>query len=122
MKFTKLAVVLSLVVLAGCSTIFKGTDQVLTITSEPDGADVRVDGKLVGQTPVSYKAPKNKVDSIRIEKDGYKPEVFAVEKKYDTFTLLSTFWDLSTTDLISGAAYEYQPSAFHYKLRKEDKK
>jgi hypothetical protein len=118
----KLTMALLVVLFSGCSTVFHGTDQVLTFTTEPDGADVRVDGKLVGQTPISYKAPKNKVDSVRIDKEGYKPEVFAVEKKFDNLTFLSTFWDLSTTDLVSGAAYEYQPSSFHYKLRKEEKK
>ncbi len=123
MKIAKLiATVLAAIAMTGCATVFHGTDQVLTFTTEPDGADIRVDGKLIGQSPVSYKAPKNKVDSVRIDKEGYKPEVFAVDKKFDNITFLSIFWDLSTTDLVSGAAYEYQPSSFHFKLRKEDKK
>lgn len=111
----------TLLLLTGCATIFKGTDQVLTITSDPDGATVRIDGKPVGVTPLSTKVKKNSVDSIMIEKEGFRTETMPLDKKFDGITLLSTFWDLSTTDLVSGAAYEYQPSTYHFKMKKDAK-
>lgn len=111
----------TMLLMTGCASVFKGQDQILTFTSEPDGATVRIDGKVVGQTPVSTKVKKSSVDSISIEKDGFKTETMAPEKRFDNIAFLNIFWDLSTTDLISGAAYEYQPSNFHYKLKKDSK-
>jgi hypothetical protein len=111
----------SMLLMTGCASVFKGQDQVLSFSSEPDGATVRIDGKVVGQTPMSTKVKKSSVDSISIEKDGFKTETMAPEKRFDNVAFLNIFWDLSTTDLITGAAYEYQPSNFHYKLKKETK-
>lgn len=111
----------SMLLLSGCATVFKGSDQVLTITSDPDGATVRIDGKPVGVTPLSTKVKKNSADSIMIEKDGYRTETMPLDKKYDGIALLNIFWDLSTTDFITGAAYEYQPSTYHFKMKKEAK-
>ena len=111
----------SMLLMTGCASVFKGQDQVLSFSSEPDGATVRIDGKVVGQTPMSTKVRKSSVDSISIEKDGFKTETMAPEKRFDNVAFLNIFWDLSTTDLITGAAYEYQPSNFHYKLKKETK-
>jgi len=111
----------SMLIMTGCASVFKGQDQILSFSSEPDGATVRIDGKVVGQTPMSTKVKKSSVDSISIEKDGFKTETMAPEKRFDNVAFLNIFWDFSTTDLITGAAYEYQPSNFHYKLKKETK-
>lgn len=111
----------ALLLLTGCASVFKGTDQVLTITSDPDGATVRIDGKPVGVTPLSTKVKKNSADSIMIEKDGFRTETMPLEKKFDGVTLLSIFWDLGTTDFVTGAAYEYQPSTYHFKMKKDAK-
>ena len=111
----------TMLLMTGCASVFKGQDQILSFTSEPDGATVRIDGKVVGQTPMSTKVKKSSVDSISIEKDGFKTETMAPEKRFDNVAFLNIFWDLSTTDLITGAAYEYQPSNFHYKLKKDAK-
>jgi hypothetical protein len=111
----------SMLLMTGCASVFKGQDQVLSFTSEPEGATVRIDGKVVGQTPMSTKVKKSSVDSISVEKDGFRTETMAPEKRFDNVAFLNIFWDLSTTDLITGAAYEYQPSNFHYKLKKDTK-
>jgi hypothetical protein len=111
----------ALMLMTGCATVFKGTDQVLTITSDPDGATVRIDGKPVGVTPLSTKVKKNSADSIMIEKDGFRTETMPLDKKFDGVTLLSIFWDLGTTDFVTGAAYEYQPSTYHFKMKKDAK-
>jgi hypothetical protein len=111
----------ALMLMTGCATVFKGTDQVLTITSDPDGATVRIDGKPVGVTPLSTKVKKNSADSMMIEKDGFRTETMPLDKKFDGVTLLSFFWDLGTTDFVTGAAYEYQPSTYHFKMKKDAK-
>lgn len=104
----------------GCAGIIKGTSQTITITSEPEGATVLIDGQERGVTPLTVKLKKNKYSSIMVKKKGYSTRNQPLEKKYDATALLNIFWDSSTTDLISGAAYEYEPNSYHFTLTKKD--
>jgi hypothetical protein len=103
--------------LTGCATLISGTNQTLTFNSEPSGAEVYLDGALVGMTPVSLSVKKNKKDSFLIKKEGYKAVSRDVTKAYDPVTVLSIFWDFSITDMISGAAFEYEPNSYFIQLQ-----
>lgn len=121
MNKISLAALLSLTILfSGCATVIKGSDQTLTFNSQPDGAQVLLDGTSVGVTPLVVKVKKNTVSVVSVKKDGYVTQMLPIEKKYDAVTLLSIFWDYSTTDLISGAAYEYVPNTFYFELKKAE--
>lgn len=108
---------LAITLLASCATVFSGTTQLLTFDSSPQGADVYVDNMLLGTTPFEFEAKKNKYRSFRIEKDGYKTIQRVITKSFDPVTLLSVFWDYSTTDAISGAMYEYDQGSFYVELQ-----
>lgn len=103
--------------LAGCASIIKGTNQSVTVNSDPDGADVMVDGMQMGTTPVTLVLKKNKYNTILVQKKGYKSQTLPLGKAYDVIAILNFFWDCSTTDFLTGAAYEYQPSSYHFKLK-----
>ena len=104
----------------GCCTIIKGGKQTVTFDSNPEGAAVILDGKSVGKTPLSISLKKNAFDTIMIKKAGYATETMPLEKKYDGFALINIFWDLSTTDMITGAAYEYVPNQYYFELKKQN--
>lgn len=114
-----LLVISCLSVLSSCSSIIKGTSQAVTFNSSPTGADVFVDGINMGQTPVTLKLKKNTYETIMIKKKGYQAATRPLNKEYDALTLLNVFWDSSTTDLISGAAYEYEPNSYNFTLVKK---
>lgn len=107
--------------LTGCAGVINGTDQTVTFTSEPSGATVVIDGMSRGRTPLSIKLKKNAYDTIMIKMDGYRTITRPLDKKYDSIALLNIFWDLSTTDMITGAAYEYEPNTYHFELEKTKK-
>jgi len=48
-----LSVVIAFLLLSACATMFYGTTQEVPVTSVPDGAEVRIQGKLIGNTPVT---------------------------------------------------------------------
>ena len=100
------------VFLSGSATIISGTNQTLNFQSEPPGAQVILDGQMVGVTPVSVNVPKSRRSSVMFQLDGYQTVTRDLNRRYDPITLLSIFWDLSTTDLITGAAFEYEPNSF----------
>ncbi|MGH7856362.1 MAG: PEGA domain-containing protein, partial [Candidatus Binatia bacterium] len=50
----------------------------VTISSEVGGADVFVDGKLVGPAPATFEATEGKHE-VEIHKDGYYPSSFTID-------------------------------------------
>lgn len=47
----------SAIVFTGCAGMFSGSTQQLTIKSNVDGATVEMNGRVIGQTPVSIRLP-----------------------------------------------------------------
>ena len=64
----------SVFLLQNCATIVHGTTQKIPVTATfigvTGGANVFVNGKLVGTTPLMLKLAKKRPAVIRIEKDG----------------------------------------------------
>jgi len=118
MKIQSILLVSLVALLTSCAGIINGTSQSITVTSTPEGAEVFIDGNNMGETPLTVKLKKNKYDNIMVKKSGYKTVTRPISKVYDNTALLNIFWDLSTTDMITGAAYEYEPSNYNFTLSK----
>jgi len=117
-------IILGLVALAtiafGSATLFSGSHQAISIDSVPSGAQVYVDGQLRGTTPTSVMMDKTlSSHSIRIQKDGYATENVAMGKSMDPVAILNIFWDLSTTDILTGNLMEYAPNNYMIQLKKK---
>jgi hypothetical protein len=78
--FRLVAVLSFYFLITGCATIVKGTTQGIPITSEPTGADVVVDGMLVGTTPTDVEMKRKRDHLVTIQKDGYQPKSVPVVK------------------------------------------
>lgn len=106
---------------AGCATIGTGTTQAITVSSNVDGAEVFLDGVVIGRTPFTGPITKNK-DQLRVEASGYRPETVTLSK-----SLVPLFWGNiiiggtvgSITDFATGAAYQYAPASYQVELREE---
>jgi hypothetical protein len=118
MKKIIFALIFSITVLFGSATIFHGISQNVSINSEPDDAKIYVDGQLMGNSPVTLMLTKGKYKTIEIRKQCYKPVTLTLQKQFDSVAILNIFWDLSTTDFITGAMWEYSPNHYFIKLRK----
>ena len=72
----------------GCATMAT-IDQQVSITSDPQGADVRIGG-LSGTTPMSVTLPTGYAipQSIQIQKDGYQPQTVGVQRGFRTSALV----------------------------------
>jgi len=117
-KYVFLLVVAGLVLTSGCASIIKGTSQTVTFNSDPDDVTVIIDGKKFGVTPLSVKLKKSKYSNVIFMKKGYKSRPLALQSRFDGVALINIAWDLGTTDLITGAIYEYNPSSYYVELRK----
>lgn len=120
MKKVLLGLVLTATMVFGSATIFKGTSQSIAIDSEPSGAKVYVAGQLRGLTPLSINLGKSlTTKEIRVQKEGYSDYNGIISKSYDPVTILNIVWDFSTTDFLTGAAFEYSPNNYYIQLDKK---
>jgi CRISPR/Cas system-associated exonuclease Cas4 (RecB family) len=53
--------------LAGCATLFKGTSEEVSFGSNPVGAEIYIDGKLMGKTPAAFQLITKKVYVIEFK-------------------------------------------------------
>lgn len=109
-----------MILVSGCATIINGNSETITFDSSPSGANVYIDGALVGKTPVSVTLKKNKKDTVMFKLDGHRTVTRELNKSFDAVALLNIFWDLSTTDFITGAAMEYDPKNYYIEMHKEE--
>jgi hypothetical protein len=79
--------------LAGCATITKGSDDLVTIDTEPEGAICTLTAEdkhiaVVNPTPGSLKVPKSKKDlTVNCEKEGFFPTEGVIRSKFQAMTL-----------------------------------
>ena len=127
--FSKIAVVtlscLSLL-LVSCATIFTGTTQKVEFTSEPEGAEIIIDGIEMGVTPatVEVKKPAMMEDRrVTLKLDGYADRTFVLQKEFQMVSVLNLFLNGGigfAVDIFSGALFSYSPETYNMKLESSD--
>ncbi len=119
----KLVLLLILIpLLAGCATIFSGTSDDITFTSDPEGATVYINGVQRGQTPTTVQVSRDtSAPRVRLELEGYRTEQFRLQTDFNTVSILNLgnflFWGV---DIISGAVYRYSPTSYNVRLSEGD--
>jgi len=67
-----------LLLAAGCATVFKGKTESIEVASNPPGADVFINGQLMGTTPATIKVNGTVQQSLEFRKDGYQSRAVMV--------------------------------------------
>ena len=104
----------------GCASIVKGTTQPIPVSSDPTGADVKLDGNRVGQTPMTVEVKRKSDHLLTIEKTGYQPESVAITRNIGGAVFGNILagglvgWGV---DAISGAQYNLTPATINLTLR-----
>ena len=121
---TRVALIaLSIVLTSGCATIVKGTTQGVSISSDPPGADVNVDGAFVGQTPLSVEMERKRDHLVTIERSGYESRTVPVVKSVGGAVWGNVLaggligWGVDAT---SGAQYDLSPATISVRLIESD--
>ncbi len=115
--FTAITVLGCAAAVAGCATITKGTDDLVTIDTDPGGAQcfLFTENKqiaVINPTPGSIKVPKSKKDlSVRCEKDGYFPTEGVIASSFQAMTIGNVLFGGIigvAIDAGSGAMHKYE--------------
>jgi hypothetical protein len=105
----------------GCASIVKGTTQAIPVSSNPNGADVTLDGNKVGQTPVSVEVKRKSDHLMTISKPGYESENIAITRNLGGAVFGNILagglvgWGV---DAVSGAQYNLTPATISVTLYK----
>lgn len=76
-SFYKISLFFSFIAVAtlafnSCATIFKGSTDDVSFSSDPSGAKVYVNGSLLGTTPVQLELKSKNSYTLEFKKDGYE--------------------------------------------------
>jgi hypothetical protein len=111
--------------------MFNGTTQPISVNSNVSGAEVHLDGQLLGQTPLTVVVHRRKKASFLVTKPGYIPVTLHAHGEFTS----AFFWGdvltgglgfglpglLSTTvDGSNDALYEFEPGNFFADLHQEN--
>jgi hypothetical protein len=107
-----------------CASIVKGKTTLMVISSNVTGADVVIDGVVVGQTPFTGDVISNSGENGKLElkKPGYKTHTQVLLSRTSNYFWANIIFGGpfgSSTDSSTGAMYEYAPNQFMIELQKE---
>jgi hypothetical protein len=102
-------VLLLLFPLAGCATLFKGTTQKVSYSSDPTGAKVYVNGQYMGNTPFELEMKSNRTYTIEFRKEGYENKVIVLNNSIGVGWIILDVLPLTLIpviiDAVTGAWY-----------------
>ena len=64
--------------ISSCATLFKGTTEEVNFNSDPQRAEVWVNGIKMGETPVALKLECKKTYTIEFKKEGFEPRTYTI--------------------------------------------
>lgn len=123
-KNMKKLLLLSILVLTGCGTLFSGTTQDISFDSNVKDVAVYVDGAFVCRTPCIYPAERASGNMTIVgKKKGYSDVGISVKTKLNPVAIGNLIFVYSwTTDLVDGAAWKYRQEGVYLNMEKEDMK
>ena len=122
---TILTIVSLFLVLTGCAAVFTGGRGKIKTTSEPEGAEVWVNGENMGQTPCTLRLKTKGEYTIEIRKEGFKTQTFKVTNKVGTgWIVLDVLMGLVPVivDAATGSWYVFNEKNFNAVLEKQQPK
>ena len=104
---------MSLMLLAGCATIVRGTEQDVTVDTVPSGAMVEFSNGQSCRSPCSIAARRNQSLEVNIWMDGCAPQTAFVRPRLSAGGgILGGLPDLAT-----GAIYDLVPSQLSFTMQ-----
>jgi hypothetical protein len=116
----------ALSLLSGCATITRGTTDTLVVNSDPAGAKVQLSTGLQGETPATFKLPRNRPLMVTISKLGYEPQTVQIVPQIGGGGGAGMAGNLvfggvigAGVDVASGAMYDLKPNPLFVTLEEE---
>lgn len=107
--------------LSGCATIFTGTHDQISVSTEPSGAKLYLNGNDMGRTPVTVPVGRSLgTTMMTVKKQGYEDKSFALQSSFNTIAILDIFlWPTFIIDAATGSIVKYSQTSYNLELDKK---
>jgi hypothetical protein len=85
---------------SGCATIFRGSSDSITVSSDQADAKIYVDGQFIGDGTGIVSVSKRGDHTIKVTKPGCKDRVIQTQSSFDPTTLLGLFLDFGLISIL----------------------
>jgi len=106
---------------SGCGAIFNGTSSSIPVTSNPSGAEVWVDGELVGRTPTQIRVSNDEDHAITFRIAGGEDQTVQVRRRMQAgYVVLDLFFAFPlglVVDAATGSWYAPDRDRVHAEIR-----
>lgn len=124
MKYFQLSAILVVAAfMSSCATILTGTTQRITIDSTPQGADIIVDGRMMGTTPAKVRLDRDlntfidDAKDIRLELNGYYSDGYYLGTDIEPVVILNVFCPIGfALDAVTGAIMRYDNDYYNFRM------
>ncbi len=99
---------------SGCATMIKGSGEDVTFSTDPPGADVYVDGNLLGRTPMKARMSHDP-HTVEFRKEGYKAITMAATTSFSGHSLWLLAYSL-IVDAVTGSITTLDQDSFSAQL------
>ena len=117
-KLLTVAVTLVALATGGCATMFTGSTQQLTVSSQPPGARVMVNGAYSGVTPVALLLKTDHDYVLSLQREGFRDTTGTVFREFNPVAVLNLFslvcWAI---DVATGAIWRLTPTAVYVSMQ-----
>ncbi len=107
---------------SGCAAIIKGTHEEVAFSSDPSGAEVYVNGRMMGSTPFALKLESKETYVIEFKKEGYETKTYTITNHLGAgWVVLDVIFGLVpvVVDAATGAWYELDQENINAVLAKQ---
>jgi hypothetical protein len=125
MRTKILSIFVICIFISSCALIFKGTKEELEFESDPQRAEVYIDGVKMGETPFAMKLVTKKTYTVEFRKEGYKSKAFQINNKVGAgWIILDILGGLIPViiDAATGAWYSFDQKNIDAVLEKQQQK
>ena len=74
-------VLVSVISLVGCATLFKQKSRTVAFNSDPQGAEIYINGNRMGKTPMPMNLSNLKAVTVTFKKEGYDDKTYIINTK-----------------------------------------
>jgi len=117
-------IIITILLFNGCATIFHGTTDKVSFSSDPSGCKVYINGQLMGSTPLELKLESKHSYSIEFRKEGYETRTVQITNSvaggYIVLDILFGFVPV-IIDAATGAWYTLDQDHVNGVLEKQNK-
>lgn len=120
-----LAMILPMIAMTSCMSVFTSAKQTITVTGEPgarlyDGTSNVKLGEIGDDGTATFKIRKKLSDKTMIaKKEGFKSTPFVIESSFNPKSLWNIlFWPGFLIDLGTGKINKYDPTIYNIELEK----